>query len=113
MMVPIPTKEVLDFIFQQPDDRPVSMLEPYIGPGNTCGCVLVHMMKERHPGCQPSAGYRNTRALLDNNEEVQYWLEHSIGRILPIIRWKDVQTYADVKRHLNPNLLKELSYVRA
>lgn len=38
--------EVLEFIAEQPADRPVDMTEPDTYSGPKCGCLLVHIAQE-------------------------------------------------------------------
>ena len=44
-MITVTKQEIIDFVFAQPDDRPVNMRESRINK-EECGCVMVHYWSE-------------------------------------------------------------------
>lgn len=96
----VETKDILEFVMAQPDDRPVDM-------GNNvanakCGCVMIDYGREVLGFEEFACGYSAWEKVdSDNRHIAKIKGEQSIFDLLNISAHRSVKTYGEIKQKIN------------
>ena len=98
------TQKFIDWIYQQPDDNPVSMdqssFNQSLGIG-LCGCLMVQYGKHLHPNCEYIAcSFYSISYFLPILERTR--LNITINELVSPY-WTEIKTFKDAKHALRSN----------
>ncbi len=78
-MLTLTKQQVIDYINSQPDERPVDMMDFIAVPEDKCGCLLVHIFRDKFPACKADIGASTKRVWVRAHRIA---LERSIGHFV-------------------------------